>query len=97
MTDTPNKYLCTRCGGTGAEPEAVPADQMPDSVGSDLVKRLRADGPIWSYGVLLSEAADRIERLEAALRDISEFDTRSSAYAWDMMEIAREVLKETQS
>ncbi|MDC0657092.1 hypothetical protein N6L27_03685 [Leisingera sp. SS27] len=68
MTD--NKYTCPRCGGTGEEREAVPADQVGSS---DLVKwcRTAAFGAKGRAGIRLSACADhieaqvaRIERLE---------------------------------
>ena len=88
MTDTPNKYLCPRCGGTGEEREAVPADQS--GAKSNLVKKLKKikrrlaegdPGKIERVGMAnaTQEAADlirsqaaRIERLEAGNKRLRE-------------------------
>lgn len=39
---------------------------------SDLVQRLRYEADNWKVGPVVSEAADRIEALEAALMDLIE-------------------------
>lgn len=65
---------------------------------SDLVARLRAEDPEtglrWS---IASEAADRIEQLEAALREVIELSRMRSPHAWsseaDYFRIARTALE----
>ena len=58
---------------------------------ADLVKRLRKLDYCESTWGLLDEAADRIEKLEAALREITEMDPLRPAF--NCQSIARKALE----
>jgi hypothetical protein len=71
-------------------------DEVADGITVDLVRRLREEADCYRGKTqsCLTDAADRIERLEAALREIVEKtrDAHAMSYVADYFRIARAAL-----